>query len=109
MEDRLVESLRIRKALETIYVGILPKSAAPFIYLRCAHCSAVFSSFVLTFASLQLDPRSVDVNIHPTKREVHFLNEETIVQRVSDAMYDTLVGENESRTFEYQVCTSLVG
>ena len=54
---------------------------------------------------MQIDARAVDVNVHPTKREVHFLDEETIVQRVSDAIHDVLIGENQSKTFEYQVRT----
>jgi DNA mismatch repair ATPase MutL len=32
--DRLVESPRLKKALELTYTGILPKGAYPFIYLR---------------------------------------------------------------------------
>lgn len=32
--DRLVESTKIRKAVEAIYTGILPKGASPFVYLR---------------------------------------------------------------------------
>lgn len=32
--DRLVESLRIKKALEACYTAILPKGTSPFIYLR---------------------------------------------------------------------------
>jgi DNA mismatch repair ATPase MutL len=32
--DRLVESSRIKKALEAVYVSVLPKGASPFIYLR---------------------------------------------------------------------------
>ncbi|KAJ3554935.1 hypothetical protein NM688_g2846 [Phlebia brevispora] len=85
INHRLVESTRIRKAVEAVYVGILPKGMSPFIYV-----------------SLQIDPHAVDVNVHPTKREVHFLDEEIIIQRVSDAIHDALIDENESRTFEYQ-------
>lgn len=32
--DRLVESPRIKKALETMYIGVLPKGMSPFVYLR---------------------------------------------------------------------------
>ena len=53
--------------------------------------------------SLQLDPRAVDVNVHPTKREVHFLDEESIIGRISDAIHEKLIGESQSKTFEYQV------
>ncbi|TFK41668.1 DNA binding protein [Crucibulum laeve] len=85
INHRLVESSRMKRALEAIYHGILPKGAAPFIYL-----------------SLQIDPRSVDVNVHPTKREVHFLNEEAITERIADALQKKLAGQSQSRAFEYQ-------
>jgi DNA mismatch repair protein MLH1 len=32
--DRLVESSRIKKALEACYTSVLPKGHSPFIYLR---------------------------------------------------------------------------
>lgn len=85
INHRLVESSRIKKALETIYNGILPKGAFPFVKL-----------------SLQIDPRSVDVNVHPTKREVHFLDEEQTTQKICDAVHAVLIGRNQSKTFEYQ-------
>ena len=35
--DRLVESPRMKKALEAVYTNILPKGASPFVYLRFHH------------------------------------------------------------------------
>ncbi|KAG6873882.1 hypothetical protein C0995_009661 [Termitomyces sp. Mi166 len=85
INHRLVESSRMKRAFEAVYNGILPKGSSPFVYL-----------------SLEIDPRSVDVNVHPTKREVHFLNEEEITERISDAFQRALAVHNHSRTFEYQ-------
>ncbi|KAI9063549.1 DNA mismatch repair protein MutL [Trametes sanguinea] len=85
INHRLVESSRIKKALEAVYNGVLAKGASPFIYL-----------------SLQIDPRSVDVNVHPTKKEVHFLNEDAIIERIADAIQEALIGQSQSRVFEYQ-------
>ncbi|KAI0764880.1 DNA binding protein [Fomes fomentarius] len=85
INHRLVESSRIKKALEGVYNGVLPKGSSPFLYL-----------------SLQIDPRSVDVNVHPTKKEVHFLNEDTITERIADAIQQALIGQSQSRVFEYQ-------
>jgi len=93
MIDRLVESSRMKRALEAIYQGILPKGACPWIYLN-----------------LEIDPRSVDVNVHPTKSQVHFLNEEEITQKIADRMQEMLAKESQSRTFEYQtVLTPTLG
>ncbi|KAI0674398.1 DNA binding protein [Trametes maxima] len=91
INHRLVESSRIKKALEAVYNGILAKGASPFIYL-----------------SLHLDPRSVDVNVHPTKKEVHFLNEDGIIERIADVVQEALIGQSQSRVFEYQVCCTLL-
>jgi DNA mismatch repair ATPase MutL len=45
--------------MESVYSGILPKGTHPFIYL-----------------AITMPPQHLDVNVHPTKREVHFLHEE---------------------------------
>lgn len=83
--DRAVESSSIKRAIENIYSILLPKGAHPFVYL-----------------SLEIDPQNVDVNVHPTKKEVHFLNEDRIIGAVCDAFQEVLENANHSRTFYTQ-------
>ncbi|KAJ3999593.1 histidine kinase-like ATPase [Lentinula boryana] len=85
INSRLVESSRIKRAIENVYTGVLPKGAAPFVYL-----------------SLRIDPQSVDVNVHPTKKEVHFLNEEEITVQICNTLQAKLAEQSQSRVFEYQ-------
>ncbi|KAJ7484753.1 histidine kinase-like ATPase [Mycena latifolia] len=85
INHRLVESSRMKRALEAVYSGVLPKGASPFIYL-----------------SLQINPRDVDVNVHPTKKEVHFLNEDGITDQIADTLQQALASQSHSRVFEYQ-------
>lgn len=72
--------------MESIYSNYLPKGMHPFVYL-----------------SIEIEPRNVDVNVHPTKHEVHFLHEDTIVTKITSSIEDLLLGANESRTFLVQV------
>lgn len=82
INHRLVESTHFKKSLEALYTPFLPKNSHPFIYL-----------------SLEINPQNVDVNVHPTKREVHFLHEDEIIQAVVERLSERLEGANESRTF----------
>ena len=83
--DRSVESTSLRRALEQIYTNFLPKGGHPFIYL-----------------SLLIQPQRVDVNIHPTKREVGFLNEEEIIEKICNAVQRCLGEGDASRRFTVQ-------
>jgi DNA mismatch repair protein MLH1 len=82
INHRCVESTNARKSLEQTYAPFLPKGGHPFVYL-----------------SLEIDPQRVDVNIHPTKREVNFLNEDEIVQAVCEHIRSKLAAVDTSRTF----------
>lgn len=90
INHRLVESSAIKRAIEGVYSGVLPKGACPFVYLR-----------------IDVHPASIDVNIHPTKREVMFLNEESIVAKISDAIQQKVVDQSQSKVFEYQTLLSV--
>jgi DNA mismatch repair ATPase MutL len=53
INHRLVESSSLRAAVDAAYAKYLPKHTHPFVYL-----------------ALQIAPHNIDVNVHPTKREV---------------------------------------
>ncbi|KAG0056370.1 DNA mismatch repair protein [Gryganskiella cystojenkinii] len=82
INHRSVDSPAIRKAIETVYAAYLPKNTHPWVYL-----------------ALEMDPRNVDVNVHPTKREVHFMNEEEVITTICDAIQGRLGDANVSRNF----------
>jgi DNA mismatch repair protein MLH1 len=85
INHRSVESSTIKKAVEQTYSAFLPKGGHPFIYL-----------------SLDIKPDRVDVNVHPTKREVRFLHEEEIIEVICDQIRDSLGKVDTSRTFMTQ-------
>ena len=85
INHRSVESSAIKKAIEQTYSTYLPKGGHPFIYL-----------------SLDIDPQRVDVNVHPTKREVNFLNEEEIIESICAEIATKLSQVDTSRTFRTQ-------
>ncbi|KIY01748.1 uncharacterized protein Z520_01886 [Fonsecaea multimorphosa CBS 102226] len=85
INNRSVESSAVKKAIEQTYQLFLPKGGHPFVYL-----------------SLDIDPARVDVNVHPTKREVHFLNEDEIIELVCANIRENLAKVDTSRTFKTQ-------
>lgn len=85
INHRSVDSSNIRKAIEQTYSTFLPKGGHPFTYL-----------------SLEIDPHRVDVNVHPTKREVNFLNEDEIIEKICTDIRLKLATVDTSRTFMTQ-------
>ncbi|CAL5358565.1 unnamed protein product [Camellia sinensis] len=73
-------------AIEIVYAATLPKASKPFIYML-----------------VLLPPEHVDVNVHPTKREVSLLNQEVVIEKIQSAVESKLRNSNEARTFQEQV------
>ncbi|CAN1779589.1 DNA mismatch repair protein MLH1 [Linum perenne] len=87
INDRLVECTPLKRALEIVYAATLPKASKPFIYM-----------------SIKLPPEHVDVNVHPTKREVSLLNQEIIIEKIQAVAESKLRNSNTTRVFAEQIC-----
>ncbi|CAN1299327.1 DNA mismatch repair protein MLH1 [Linum perenne] len=85
INDRLVECTALKRALEIVYAATLPKASKPFIYM-----------------SIKLPPEHVDVNVHPTKREVSLLNQEIIIEKIQSVAESKLRNSNTTRVFAEQ-------
>ncbi|KAG0144880.1 hypothetical protein CROQUDRAFT_716413 [Cronartium quercuum f. sp. fusiforme G11] len=85
INHRLVDCSPLRKSLEITYSPILPKGTFAFIYI-----------------SLEIEPSKVDPNVHPNKKEVHFLNEDEIIEKICENLNKILAGTNSSRSFHIQ-------
>lgn len=92
INDRLVECAPLRRACELAYAAALPKSEKPFV-----------------FVALSLPRDTVDVNVHPTKREVRFLHQDEIVEAVASRVAAVLEEGNETRAFAARVVVASAG
>jgi len=89
INERLVECFALRRACENAYASLLPKSERPFV-----------------FVSLRLPRETVDVNVHPTKREVRFLHQDEIVDAIAQGLVGVLERNNDARTFAARVVSN---
>ncbi|KMT20165.1 hypothetical protein BVRB_1g001770 isoform A [Beta vulgaris subsp. vulgaris] len=90
INDRLVECSALKRAIEIVYAATLPRASKPFVYM-----------------SITLPPEHVDVNIHPTKREVSLLNQEVVIEKIQSEVELQLTNSNETRIFEEQPSPSV--
>lgn len=84
--DRYVDCSSLKRALEGFYGTLLAKGTHPFVYL-----------------SLEIDPSKVDVNVHPTKKEVAFADEDEVVELVCQKLAEVLEKQGQSRSYKVQV------
>jgi DNA mismatch repair protein MLH1 len=82
INNRLVESPALKRAVTALYATVLPKGTHPWVYL-----------------TLRIDEENVDVNVHPTKREVHFLHEDRVIEVVSEHVQEELTKSNVGRSY----------
>ncbi|GMG24555.1 unnamed protein product [Ambrosiozyma monospora] len=85
INNRLVACDPLKRAINQVYSSYLPKGHTPFIYL-----------------ALELDPVNVDVNVHPTKREVRFLHEDEVIDYIVRELEAKLSSLDSTRKFTTQ-------
>ncbi|CAI2386726.1 unnamed protein product [Moneuplotes crassus] len=82
INNRLVKCERVKKGIDTAYHAYLPQGHHYFVYL-----------------SLEMNPRDLDVNVHPTKKEVGFENQDEISDAIAELLEKHLSQQNESINF----------
>ena len=65
INGRPVEQGQLRRAIEAVFTAQNPKANKPWVFL-----------------DLQLPPRHVEVNMHPTKKEVGFLHQQAVIDDI---------------------------
>jgi len=78
---RFVRNRTISSAIDSAYSTFLMKNRHPFVLL-----------------DIRLNPATVDVNVHPSKMEVKFSNEQDIFRSVYHAINGTLMSRSSVRT-----------
>lgn len=73
INGRYINDIIISKAIENSFKTIIPINRFP-----------VFIIFI------EVDPRIIDVNIHPTKQEVKFANHSKVIENIDEIVKDTL-------------------
>ena len=79
INKRPVKSLPLSYALQRAYDGLLPQKHFPVAILF-----------------LEIDPATVDVNIHPTKREVRLRNERTLQEQLTQSVREIVATSDHS-------------
>ena len=85
INGRLVDCTPLKRSLETVYASVLSKTSRPFFYV-----------------SVTMPPHHIDVNVHPTKKEVHFLHQDDLVEAIRAAVEAAVFSSNDHRTYYKQ-------
>lgn len=85
VNNRYVRNNYLNHAVSTAFEGLIPDGSFPF--------------FVLF---IDIDPRKIDVNVHPTKTEIKFDDERSVYAVVSAAVRQALGAHNLAPAIDFQ-------
>ncbi|GAA6030858.1 hypothetical protein JCM8097_008910 [Rhodosporidiobolus ruineniae] len=92
VNNRQVDCSPLKGMLQSFYANLLAKGTYPFVYL-----------------ALDVDPTKIDVNVHPTKKEVGLEDEDEIVALLSEKLAAALEKQGESRSYKVQTLLPSAG
>ena len=90
VNNRFIKSNYLNHAVMTGYENLLPKEYYPF--------------FVLF---IEIDPNHIDVNVHPTKTEIKFIDERTVYSIIMSAVRQSLGQHNIMPSLDYDMDINL--
>lgn len=79
VNKRYIRNFLLNRALEEGYRTLIPGNRYPVAILF-----------------IDIDPKQVDVNVHPAKREVKFVKTNEVMQAISDAVRNALVKDDQN-------------
>jgi len=91
VNNRYIRSSYLHHAVMSAYEGLLPEQSYPFYVLF-----------------LELDPKHIDVNVHPTKTEIKFDDERTVYNVVRAAVRQSIGAHNLTPSLDFSVDVNLL-
>lgn len=91
VNNRYIRSNYLHHAVMSAYEGLLPEQSYPFYVLF-----------------LEIDPRHIDVNVHPTKTEIKFDDERTVYNVMRAAVRQALGVHHLAPTLDFEVDVNLI-
>ncbi len=91
VNQRFIKSNYLNHAISGAYTGLLPEGSFPFYVLY-----------------IEIDPRHIDVNVHPTKTEIKFDDERSIYGIVLAAVRQALGAHSLMPALDFQADVNIV-
>lgn len=77
VNKRYIRDRKLEDAIKNVYRTLIPKDTYPIAIL-----------------SIDVDPSTIDVNVHPKKTEIHFYDEKMILDKIRNSILSTLQKTN---------------
>ena len=85
VNQRFIKSNYLNHAINGAFQGLIPKENHPFYVLF-----------------IDIDPTKIDINVHPTKTEIKFVDERTVYRIVESAVKKSLGAHNIAPSIDFQ-------